>query len=206
MCEAYAKMAIRDVLPEDLDAVIELLDRSMHDVGFDAETGKIDMDRILSGNSNSKRNKIQMILDKISEIQVPIQNKIYPLKIFGNRWPVKEELRKNLCGKPSRPGLKKGRYLCPNLMNIVPWKQKGKRKIRKRKRKAKNRRKSPRNNVSETNAVRESRVCCSNSLSNITQFRCHGIQDFYPPQWKAIQKGLQHRNLVVSIPNSWGRH
>ena len=69
MCEAYAKMAIRDVLPEDLDAVIELLDRSMHDVGFDAETGKIDMDRILSGNSNSKRNKIQMILDKISEIR-----------------------------------------------------------------------------------------------------------------------------------------
>ena len=32
-----------------------------------------------------------------------------------------------------------------------------------------------------------------------------GIQDFYPPQWKAIQKGLQHRNLVVSIPTASGK-
>ena len=32
-----------------------------------------------------------------------------------------------------------------------------------------------------------------------------GIQDFYPPQWDAIQKGLTGKNLIISIPTASGK-
>jgi replicative DNA helicase Mcm len=73
MCEAYAKMAIRDfVLIEDVDDVIELVNRSLKEVGFDQETGAIDVDRVLTGNPKSKKDKIRKILDKIQELQEQI--------------------------------------------------------------------------------------------------------------------------------------
>ncbi len=71
MSEAYAKMALRDtVLLEDTEAMIALLDRSLHEIGYDKETGKVDMDVMLTGTSSNKRNKLNLILNKIRELQL----------------------------------------------------------------------------------------------------------------------------------------
>ncbi len=69
LCEAYAKMALREfVTIEDAQEVIKLEKRSLHDIGYDEETGDIDMDRVLTGQSANKRKKLNLILDKIKEM------------------------------------------------------------------------------------------------------------------------------------------
>ncbi len=69
LSEAYAKMALRDkVLKEDIEEVIKLFKRFLQDTGFDEATGKIDMDRIFSGQSRSKINKLEHLLNRLKEI------------------------------------------------------------------------------------------------------------------------------------------
>ncbi|TFF94270.1 MAG: minichromosome maintenance protein MCM [Promethearchaeota archaeon] len=69
LSEAYAKMALReDVLKEDVDAVIKLFERYLNDTGYDKTTGKIDMDRIFVGESRSKLNKLDKLLQRMKEI------------------------------------------------------------------------------------------------------------------------------------------
>jgi len=71
MTEAYAKMALRNnVSKEDVDAVIVLFKRFLQDTGYDESTGKIDMDRIFAGESRSKINKLERLLDRLKEIFV----------------------------------------------------------------------------------------------------------------------------------------
>jgi replicative DNA helicase Mcm len=77
MCEAYAKMAFRDYVSlDDVNTIIELVKKSLHDIGYDAETGTIDMDRMLTGTSSNKRQKFRKILDSIKALQKdnPSQN------------------------------------------------------------------------------------------------------------------------------------
>ena len=70
LSEAYAKMALRDfVTPEDVDAIIVLEDQYLHDVGYDEETGTQDMDKVLTGTSSNKRKKLNLILNKMKELQ-----------------------------------------------------------------------------------------------------------------------------------------
>jgi replicative DNA helicase Mcm len=70
MSEAYAKMAMRDFVNlEDVDAIIDLYHRYTRDIGYDVETGSVDMDRLLTGTSTNKRQKFTIILNKIRELQ-----------------------------------------------------------------------------------------------------------------------------------------
>ena len=63
MCEAYAKMAIRDIVtPQDVDIILDLVKQSQHDIGYDPETGTTDMDVLLTGTSSNKRNRLNAIL------------------------------------------------------------------------------------------------------------------------------------------------
>ncbi len=76
MSEAYAKMGLKDfVTVEHTQAIIKLLERSLRDIGYDEETGRIDMDMMLTGVSSNKRNKLNLILEKIRELQTedPVQ-------------------------------------------------------------------------------------------------------------------------------------
>ncbi|MHA1718250.1 MAG: minichromosome maintenance protein MCM [Promethearchaeota archaeon] len=69
MCEAYAKMALRDVVKEeDVDAIIELVKRYMKDIGYDEETKTFDVDIMMTGRSHSKQEKFNKILSKIKEL------------------------------------------------------------------------------------------------------------------------------------------
>jgi len=69
LSEAYAKMALRDkVIKSDVEDVIKLFKRFLKDTGYDETTGKIDMDRILVGQSRSSINKLDKMLARLKEI------------------------------------------------------------------------------------------------------------------------------------------
>ena len=69
MSEAYAKMALRDtVTKQDVEEIIKLFKRFLQDTGYDTETGKIDMDRILVGQSRSSISKLDKMLGRLKEI------------------------------------------------------------------------------------------------------------------------------------------
>ena len=69
LSEAYAKMALRDkVIKSDVEDVIKLFKRFLKDTGYDETTGKIDMDRILVGQSRSSINKLDKMLTRLKEI------------------------------------------------------------------------------------------------------------------------------------------
>ena len=62
-------MALRNkVLKEDVEDIIKLFKRYLEDTGYDETTGKIDMDRILVGQSRSSINKLDKLLNRLKEI------------------------------------------------------------------------------------------------------------------------------------------
>jgi replicative DNA helicase Mcm len=69
LSEAYAKMALRDkVIKSDVEEIIKLFKRFLKDTGYDETTGKIDMDRILVGQSRSSISKLDKMLSRLKEI------------------------------------------------------------------------------------------------------------------------------------------
>ncbi len=70
LTEAHAKMALREkVLAEDAQAAVRLVQVSLQQVGFDAETGQYDIDNIMIGRAKSQRDKLQAILTMIRELE-----------------------------------------------------------------------------------------------------------------------------------------
>ncbi|MCX8187609.1 MAG: minichromosome maintenance protein MCM [Nitrososphaeria archaeon] len=70
LAEARARAALREyVSEEDVLDVIELMKRSLSEVGIDIETGKLDIDVILTGKPKSMRDKFVILLDTIRELQ-----------------------------------------------------------------------------------------------------------------------------------------
>ncbi len=69
LCEAYAKIALRNkVIKSDVEEIIKLFNRFLKDTGYDETTGKIDMDRILVGQSRSSISKLDKMLSRLKEI------------------------------------------------------------------------------------------------------------------------------------------
>ncbi len=70
LAEARARAALREyVTEEDVLDVIDLMKRSLSEVGIDVETGKPDIDVILTGKPKSVRDKFVTMLDTIKELQ-----------------------------------------------------------------------------------------------------------------------------------------
>jgi len=73
LSEAHAKMALREkVNPDDAQAAIRLVKASLMQVGLDTETGQIDIDNIMIGRSKSQRDKLQVILTMLRELEKEI--------------------------------------------------------------------------------------------------------------------------------------
>jgi replicative DNA helicase Mcm len=69
LTEAYAKMALRKKAEkDDVEAIIKLFKRYLKDTGYDETSGKIDMDRVLVGQSRSKLNKLDKLVTRLKEI------------------------------------------------------------------------------------------------------------------------------------------
>ena len=70
LSEANAKLRLsNEVTRKDAKKAIDLLEYSLMDVGFDKETGKIDIDRIATGVSASTRGNIFVIKEIINELE-----------------------------------------------------------------------------------------------------------------------------------------
>ena len=70
LAEASARVRLSNkVTKKDARRAIDLLHYSLEQIGLDIETGKIDIDRISTGIPASKRNKIVIIKEIISELE-----------------------------------------------------------------------------------------------------------------------------------------
>ena len=80
MSEAFAKMSLRDfVTVEDADKAIDLMDRSMREIGLDPVTGQLDVDRLITGTSQSEVQRLELLMNLIKELQIANRNR--PIKI-----------------------------------------------------------------------------------------------------------------------------
>ncbi|HVY01864.1 MAG TPA: minichromosome maintenance protein MCM [Candidatus Nanoarchaeia archaeon] len=91
LAEACAKVRLsEEVSALDAKKAIDLLKSSLMQVGYDEETKTFDIDKIATGITSSKRGKIVLVRDTISQLEAKI-GKLIPL----------EELEKELEGKVS---------------------------------------------------------------------------------------------------------
>ena len=69
--EAYAKMALKnEVTREDAERAINIMRIFLENVGLDVESGKIDIDTIMTGKPKSAREKMAKILEIIDTLSV----------------------------------------------------------------------------------------------------------------------------------------
>ncbi len=70
VAEARARAALRkEVTPEDADAAITLMKRSLEEVGIDMSSYKVDIDIIMTGRPKSVRDKLQVVLSAVIEME-----------------------------------------------------------------------------------------------------------------------------------------
>ena len=65
-----ARAALRkEVTAEDADAAITLMKRSLEEVGIDMSSYKVDIDLIMTGRPKSVRDKLQIVLSAVVEME-----------------------------------------------------------------------------------------------------------------------------------------
>lgn len=70
VAEARARAALRkEVTAEDADAAITLMKRSLEEVGIDMSSYKVDIDIIMTGRPKSVRDKLQVVLSGVIEME-----------------------------------------------------------------------------------------------------------------------------------------
>ncbi|UCG95430.1 MAG: minichromosome maintenance protein MCM, partial [archaeon] len=77
LSEASAKIRLsEEVTKEDAQRAIKLMKASIKQLGYDPETGKLDIDRAEGGVSSSKRSRIRIVMDVIDDLQKTIGKNI----------------------------------------------------------------------------------------------------------------------------------
>ena len=70
LAEAHAKMALKsEVTQEDAEAAIRLMKAFLESAGLDIESGRIDIDVIMTGKPRSKQEKLTRIMEIIEELE-----------------------------------------------------------------------------------------------------------------------------------------
>jgi replicative DNA helicase Mcm len=73
LAEARARAALRtEVLAEDAEAAINIMKRSLEEVGIDLSSYKFDIDLIMTGKPKSLRDKLQTLLSVLTEMEKEI--------------------------------------------------------------------------------------------------------------------------------------
>ncbi|OLS15655.1 MAG: XRE family transcriptional regulator [Promethearchaeota archaeon CR_4] len=94
LSEAHAKMALKtSVDEEDVEAILELVTRSLQDIGFDKETGTFDIDRLMTGHSRSQVSKIGKILEILRDMEEENGNKPVELDALKERVALEGEMK-----------------------------------------------------------------------------------------------------------------
>ncbi|MHA1124586.1 MAG: ATP-binding protein [Candidatus Heimdallarchaeota archaeon] len=80
LTESHARMALRnEASVTDADAAIEVLKKSLRQVGIDPETGAFDIDVVMVGSSSSARSRIETLMDLIAEMESENKNQAVPI-------------------------------------------------------------------------------------------------------------------------------
>ncbi|HIH39148.1 TPA: minichromosome maintenance protein MCM [Candidatus Woesearchaeota archaeon] len=80
LAEAAAKLRLSSkVEKKDAQKAIELLHYCLSQIGIDPETGKIDIDRIVTGVTASQRSKLHILKEIISELESQLNAKVIPI-------------------------------------------------------------------------------------------------------------------------------
>lgn len=70
LSEAFARAALKEkVTGREAELAIQLVKSSIQQVGIDLETGKIDIDLMMTGKPMSLREKMKMVLDAVREVE-----------------------------------------------------------------------------------------------------------------------------------------
>ncbi|MEM2999861.1 MAG: minichromosome maintenance protein MCM [Candidatus Bathyarchaeia archaeon] len=73
IAEARARVALRkEVTAEDAEAAIAIMKRSLEEVGIDVSSAKMDIDLIMTGKPKSVRDKLQVVLSVLVEMEKEI--------------------------------------------------------------------------------------------------------------------------------------
>ncbi len=100
LSEAYAKMALREkVLKDDVEDIIKLFKRYLKDTGYDESTGKIDIDRLLVGQSRSVLNRLDKLLTRLKEMSEENDNKALDKKSVIQILALEEDFDKEFIEK-----------------------------------------------------------------------------------------------------------
>ena len=84
LSEAHARMRLNtSVVREDAMKAIELLKVSLMQVGYDEDSKSFDIDKITTGITSSKRNKILIVRETLSQIESRL-GKLIPLEELKN--------------------------------------------------------------------------------------------------------------------------
>jgi len=84
LSEAHAKMRLSDeVQKKDAKKAIELLKTSLRQVGYDEETQTFDIDRVTTGISSTKRGKIILVKETLSQLESKL-GKLIPMEELEN--------------------------------------------------------------------------------------------------------------------------
>ena len=84
LSEAHARMRLNtSVVREDATKAIELLKVSLMQVGYDEDSKSFDIDKITTGITSSKRNKILIVRETLSQIESRL-GKLIPLEELKN--------------------------------------------------------------------------------------------------------------------------
>ncbi|MBR9679726.1 MAG: minichromosome maintenance protein MCM [Candidatus Altiarchaeota archaeon] len=83
MTEASARLRLSPLATkEDAEKAIDLLRYTLFQLAYDAETGKLDIDRLEGGTPASKRSKIRIIIDIIQELEKSEGKQVPRIKII----------------------------------------------------------------------------------------------------------------------------
>ncbi|MBS3815098.1 MAG: minichromosome maintenance protein MCM [Hadesarchaea archaeon] len=81
LSKASARMRLsEEVEPQDVERAIKLVKHSLKQVGIDSETGKVDVDTIMTGHSGSQRDKFRKVMKIIERLE----------EEYGDAAPIKE--------------------------------------------------------------------------------------------------------------------
>lgn len=70
LTKANARMRLSDrITVEDANRAIKLVKMSLHEAGIDPETGRVDIDVLMTGKSRSQREKLERVLDIIKDLE-----------------------------------------------------------------------------------------------------------------------------------------
>ena len=84
LAKANARMHLsKEVTIEDANRAIDLVKRSLHEAGIDPESGKVDVDILMTGKSRSQRQNMERIMEIIKDLEGQ----------FGGAAPI-EEIKK----------------------------------------------------------------------------------------------------------------